>query len=130
MRNIFLLFLIFFVSTLKSQDDVYYVVTDSVKHEKVKRLKYTPNYRPTNNINQSMYDDFYYTSRRFPYRYRFVDEIPYTLYHYDDIFYNPIRNNDSFNNVPNNVNFRPRTTENKPKIEKTPTNPKTGGRNF
>lgn len=130
MRNIFLLFLIFFVSTLKSQDDVYYVVNDTIKYQKVKRLKYPPNYKSIKNVDYYMFHKFYYTSRRYPYRNRFINEIPYTIYYYEDIFYNPIRNNNSFNDVPNNVNFRPRTTENKPKIEKTPTNPKTGGRNF
>lgn len=130
MRNIFLLFLIFFVTILKSQDDVYYVVTDTIVRNKIKILKHVPNYRPTNNVNSHMYRDFYYISRRNLYSNRFIDIIPYDLYYYDDMLYNPIRNNNTLNDIPSNVNFRPRTTGNKPKIEKTPTNPKTGGRNF
>jgi hypothetical protein len=130
MKNIFLISLIFFVSTLKSQDDVYYVITDTVKHEKVKKLKYPSSYKSTRNVDYYMYNDFYYTSRRYPYRYRLIDEIPYTVYYYEDIFYNPTRNSNSFDDVPNKINFKPRTTENKPKIEKKPTNPRTGGRNF
>lgn len=130
MKNIFLFFLIFFVSTLKSQDDVYYVVSDTIKYQKVKRLKHPPNYKSIKNIDYYMFHDFYYTSRRYPYRNRFINEIPYTIYYYEDLYYNPIRNNNSFNDIPSNVNFKPRTTENKPKIEKTPTNPRTGGRNF
>jgi hypothetical protein len=143
MKNIFLLFLLFSVSTLKSQDDVYYVETDTIykKEKKHRRITHLPNYQNSLYTYRNIRRDFYYSYRVSPF-YETVEDLPNHLYYYDDIFYTPLRNDywSRFNSNPvdelNNVQIKPRTTE---KIynnttKRTPTNninkPNTSGRKF
>jgi len=145
MKNIFLICLVFFTSYLKSQDDVYYTESDTIykKEKKYVKLKYRPNYQNSLYKHRNIRRNFYYTHRVSPF-YAPVENIPYHIYYYNDIYYNPLRNDYWFttpNSNPynsfdeNNDNNKPRTTE---KIynnttKRTPINndkPNTSGRKF